>query len=412
MIIHDVGSGVLDRCQVCGSQHLSLVIDLGHQPMCDDLLDADRLAMLETAYPLRLWQCDDCTLAQLDYVIDGEQVYPPEYPYRAGISWTIVEAHRQMADDIMRRFGPSFCVDIGSNDGTLLKHLKQRGCEVLGFEPTDVADIAIQDGVPTVQSFFSEEAVTNEIGPHKKADVITLTNVFAHMATLGTVMEGITTLLDRDGVLIIENHYLLDILEQNQFDSIYHEHIRTYTLKSLMVLFSQYQMEVFDVERVPRYGGNIRVFVGWRGRHMVRPSVNELRAHEDEYNYPAAIARFQHNARHARYQFQRFLHQADGTVAGCSAPGRASTLLNYFGVQAEIDRLTWTGELHNSLKLGLYLPGCHIQVVQNTRLIEEQPDYIVLLAWHYAKEIRERLRKEGITSKLVCPLPYFKVYED
>jgi len=412
MMEHDVTSGPLTLCQVCGSDHLSPIIDLGHQPLCDELLTSDQLNGPEMTYPLRLMQCNDCTLAQLDYVVPGEEVYPPEYPYRAGISWTVVEAHRQMAQDIVRRFKPRFCVDIGSNDGTLLKQFKKLGCEVLGFEPTNIAQLAEEDGVPTVQAFFSEAIAEEEVATGHKADVITLTNVFAHMAMLGMVMDGITFLLDRDGVLVIENHYLLDILERNQFDSIYHEHIRTYTLKSLVTLFSAYQLEVFDVERVPRYGGNIRVFVGWKGRHNVCPSVRALLDHEDAYNYAAATLRFQHNAKHARYSFRRFLDGANGTIAGCSAPGRASTLLNYFGVRREVDRLTWTGELNNSLKLGRYLPGSHLEVVPNTRLIEEQPDYIVLLAWHYAKEIKERLRREGVRGKLVSPLPIFRIDEE
>lgn len=411
MMDHDVAPGPLTRCQVCGSDHLSPVIDLGHQPLCDELLTADRLNDPEMTYPLRLVQCVDCTLAQLDYVVSGEEVYPADYPYRAGISWTVVEAHRQMAEDLVRRFRPQFCVDIGSNDGTLLKQFKKLGCQVLGFEPTNIAQLAEEDGIPTVQSFFSEAVAEEEVS-NSRADLITLTNVFAHMATLGMVMDGITYLLDRDGVLVIENHYLIDILERNQFDSIYHEHIRTYTLASLMTLFSQYQLEVFDVERVPRYGGNIRVFVGWRGRHQVTQQVRDLLHFEETYNYGAAITRFQHNAKHARYSFRRFLDGANGTIAGCSAPGRASTLLNYFGVKREVDRLTWTGELNNSLKLGRYLPGSHLEVVPNTRLIEDQPDYVVLLAWHYAKEIKERLRREGVRSKLVSPLPTFSIDEE
>lgn len=411
MTEHDVPPGYLDRCQICGSHDLSPVIDLGHQPLCDELLTEEGLTGPEMTYPLRLMQCNDCTLAQLDYVVSGEQVYPPEYPYRAGISWTVVEAHRQMAQDIVRRFGPGFCVDIGSNDGTLLKEFKKLGCDVMGFEPTNVAQLAEEDGIPTMQMFFSEKAVEDEVGPHYKAHIVTLTNVFAHMATLGIVMDGITSLLDRDGVLVIENHYLIDILERNQFDSVYHEHIRTYTLKSLIGLFEQYQLEVFSVDRVPRYGGNIRVFVGWRGRHRVDDTVGALVRYENDYNYADAIIRFQANVEAARNSFMRFLYLAEGTVAACSAPGRASTLLNYFGVRRGAGGLNWTGELHNSLKLNKYLPGSHIKVVRNTRLLEEQPDHVILLAWHYANEIRTRLRSEGLRSKLVVPLPTFDILE-
>lgn len=405
---HDVPPGPLKYCQICGSTNLKEVIDLGHQPLCDELLTKETMDAPEITYPLRLNQCQECTLAQLDYVVSGDQVYPLEYPYRAGISWPVVEAHRQMAGNIVERFGAGFCVDIGSNDGTLLKQFKNLGCQVLGFEPTNIAHFANQEGIATQQAFFSRSAVEETVG-RIKAHIVTLTNVFAHMATLGSVMDGITKLLDIDGVLVIENHYLLDILETNQFDSIYHEHVRTYTLTSLQRLFGYYDLEVFDVERVPRYGGNIRVYVGWHGRHPVTKAVGELRDIEDKYDFAHRAKQFRLWVEDARRNFLMFLYSLDGSVAACSAPGRASTLLNYFGVKRGMAGLTWTGELPTSLKLSRYLPGCHLEVVPNTEIVNQQPDYIVLLAWHYHKEIKQRLRAEGVKSALVHPLPYFHI---
>jgi len=411
VVEHDVAPGPLKQCQVCGSSHLVEVIDLGHQPPCDALLSAEDLDKPEPHYPLRLFQCPVCLLAQLDYVLPSDVVYPRNYPYRAGISWPVVEAHRHMAEELVTRFGKGFVVDVGCNDGTLLLQMKRLGCSVMGFEPTDVASIAQESGVTTAQRFFSEKAVEDTIGTRHKAHIITFTNVFAHMATLGSVMRGVTSLLSKDGVLVIENHYLLDILERNQFDSIYHEHVRTYTLTSLEKLFSYYGMEVFDVERVPRYGGNIRVFVGWKGKHPVESSVRQLQEHEDRYDFAGASMRFREGVSRARDDFMQFLYGVHGKVVGCSAPGRASTLLNYFGVQRSEQKLHWTGELSNSLKLGKYLPGSHIAVVPNRLLKDEDPPYIVLLAWHYGTEIAARLRAEGIKSRLVAPLPFFTLMD-
>jgi len=408
---HDVPPGPLKHCQVCGSSHLIEVIDLGHQPPCDALLSAEDLDKPEQTYPLRLFQCPVCLLAQLDYVLPADQVYPPTYPYRAGISWPVVEAHREMAASLVERFGKGFAVDVGCNDGTLLLQLKLLGCEVMGFEPTNVASIAQESGVPTAQRFFSDTTVSDALGTRKKAHIITFTNVFAHMATLGQVMRGVTSLLSPNGVLVIENHYLLDILERNQFDSIYHEHVRTYTLTSLEKLFSYYGLEVFDVERVPRYGGNIRVFVGWKGAREILPSVRQLQAYEDRYDFAGGAMRFREGVTRARDDFMQFLYGVHGEVVGCSAPGRASTLLNYFGVRRSENKLPWTGELANSLKLGKYLPGSHIAVVPNRLLKDENPPYIVLLAWHYGKEIAARLRAEGVKSRLVSPLPFFTVMD-
>lgn len=406
MIDHDAKPGHLAHCQVCGSSHLRSIIDLGHQPLCDALLTPAQLHEPEVTYPLRLMQCEECSLAQLDYVVQGEAVYPPSYPYRAGLSWTVVAAHREMAADLVKRYGIGLVVDVGCNDGTLLNQFKAQGCSVVGVEPTDIAYFAAQSGIPVVRSGFDEE-VAAMIGA--KAHLITMTNVFAHMASLGKVMRGVVRLLEDTGVLVVENHYLLDILQKNQFDSIYHEHIRTYSLRSLTILFKQYGMEVFKVERMPRYGGNIRVHVGFQGKHEMHRSVADILAREDEEGlgrsapWAAWCSRVYYNRDDFRARLRE--HFSLGDVVGCSAPGRASTLLNFYGLSAR--EIRYTGELDGSLKLGCYLPGSHIPVITNKQFIKDQPHVIVLLAWHYAAEISERLRKEGVQSKLVAPLPIF-----
>ncbi len=407
MIDHDARPGPLHRCQICGSEDLRLIIDLGHQPPCDALLTAEQLNQPEMTYPLRLNQCNACSLAQLDYVVPASVVYPASYPYRAGISWPVVAAHKQMARELIDRFGKGCVIDIGCNDGTLLAQFKELGCAVAGVEPTDIADVSNRLGVPTFKQFFSERLVC-DLGWDSMADIITMTNVFAHMGDLGEVMRGVSALLARDGVLVIENHYLLDILERNQFDSIYHEHVRTYTLKSLVNLFGQYGMEVFDVERVPRYGGNIRAFVAWRDVRPVARSVGDLLDREkfEGLDKPNAWAHFRARVMGGRDMFMSF-GMMRGRISGCSAPGRASTLLNFYGVTPEM--LPWTGEIDGSLKIGKFIPGCHIPIVSNRRILEEQPEYLVLLAWHYADEIETRLRKEGVRSKLIVPLPMFSV---
>lgn len=397
---HDLKPGPIDHCQICGSTHLREVIDLGHQPPCDSLLQPHQLAQPEVTYPLRLMQCDVCSLAQLDYLVPAEEVYAPTYPYRAGLSWPVVAAHREMAKNLVKRFGPGHYVDIGSNDGTLLAELKTLGCGVTGVEPTNIADVALAAGVPTVKAFFNE-AAAKQIGV---ADVITMTNVFAHMGALGEVMRGIRALLGPGSVLVIENHYLVDIFDRSQFDTIYHEHVRTYTLKSLMRLFDQYDMEVFDVERVPRYGGNIRVYAAPKGYREICSRVGEVlndEAISGAYT-PEAAADFRSRVYRGRDKFMAF---ATGKrVYGCSAPGRASTLLNFYGVDRHV--MPWTGELEGSFKIGKHLPGCHIPVVSNRRIVEEQPEHLVLLAWHYANEIAARLEREGVRSKLIIPLPH------
>jgi SAM-dependent methyltransferase len=403
MIDHDAKPGHLDHCQICGSNDLRLIIDLGHMPLCDALLTAEQLHKPEVTYPLRLMQCAQCSLAQLDYVVPSREMYPFSYPYRAGISWPVVAAHKEMAAKIVERFGVGLAVDIGCNDGTLLAQFAAQGCPIRGVEPTDISTLAPREA-RVIQGFFDERTARELHEQSGQAHIVTFTNVFAHMADLGETMRGVAALLAKDGVLVIENHYLLDILERNQFDSIYHEHVRTYTLKSLVTLFRQYDMEVFDVERVPRYGGNIRVYIAWKGERPIARSVGSLLEEEAARRlYEGSWAAFRGRVYQARDEFMEFVRRHP--VVGCSAPGRASTLLNFFGVTPEM--MAWTGELAGSMKIGMFLPGCHIPVESNKRIVHEQPEYVVLLAWHYAAQISDRLRKEGVLSRLIAPLPTF-----
>jgi len=418
LIDHDVPPGKLDHCQISGSKDLHLVIDLGYQPPCDSLLTKDMLHQPETTYPLRLFHCPESGLAQLDYVIDGRVVYHPDYPYRSGISKPLEVYQRAFADGIVRKFSiekNSLCIDIGSNDGTLLTGFKRNGMKVLGVEPTNIARIAREENkIDTIQAFFTEKLAKEIVKEHGHARVVTMTNVFAHMAPLGEVMRGLVQLLDKNGVFITESHYLLDVLEKNQFDTIYHEHIRTYSLKSLVKLFPMYGLEVFDVGRAERYGGNIRAYVCRKGVYPVASAVGELLALEDKakLHEPKTWEGFRNRVHEQRDRMMDFVfdvRRKGQTIVGNSSPGRASTLLNFYGFTPDI--MPYIGELSTSLKLGLFLPGKHIPIVNNERIRKDQPDYLILLAWHYTEPIVKRLREEGVKSKLVVPLPEFQVLD-
>ena len=416
MVDHDLPTGHLTHCQVCGSENLELVLDVGHQPLCDSLLTDAQLHEPEMNFPLRLHRCIDCTLTQLDYVVDGSIVYKPEYPYRSGITKELRVYQEAFAEDVVNKIGleeGSLCVDIGSNDGTLLTGFKKKNMRALGVEPTNIAQIARDENdIETIQSFFTEALAKDIVRDYGKAKVITTTNVFAHMATLGEVMRGICAMMDDKGIFITESHYLLDVLKGAQYDTIYHEHIRTYSLKSLVTLFEFYGLEVFSVQRADRYGGNIRAYVCRRGIYPVDASVADLLALElsSGLEDPATYKRFRENAYKTRDQLMEFAYQAHRSgqsFVGNSCPGRCATLLNFCGMRPEL--LPYLAEQPTSLKLGMYLPGVHIPVVDNSILIEEQPDYVLLLAWHYAKPIMEQLRARGLKSKFVMPLPEFQI---
>jgi C-methyltransferase C-terminal domain/Putative zinc binding domain/Methyltransferase domain len=418
MVDHDIPPGHLTRCQICGSSDLEMVLDCGLQPPCDSLLRPEDFNRPEKHYPLRLFRCTACANAQLDYIIDGKEVYYPEYPYRSGITREVSDYQQSMSSDLIAKLGlalGSLVVDIGSNDGTLLSGFKKLGMRTLGIEPTNIGRIARDAGIETLQSFFTEAFARDVKRDYGAAKLITATNVFAHMATLGEVMRGISALLDRGGVFIFENHYLLDVIEKNQYDTIYHEHVRTYCLKPIIKLFSYYGMEVYRVERVTRYGGNIRVFTNWKGRRAVESSVGELLREEERFGlYDGVVySAFRQRVEKTRDDLLRLVYRAklDGaSFVGKACPGRCSTLLNYCDIGTNF--IPYIAEQHTSLKLGMFLPGKHIPVVKDEELVKDQPDYIVILAWHYGKPIARILRDQmGLKSKLVLPLPDVTIWE-
>ncbi|MET0679310.1 MAG: class I SAM-dependent methyltransferase [Bradyrhizobium sp.] len=412
---HDIPTGKLTCCQVCGSKRLELVIDLGHQPLCDSLPSEAQLDAPETSYPLRQVWCRDCSLSQIDYVIPGEVVFHPEYPYRSGITKELAvyqDAFVQDAVSDLELQSGQLVVDIGSNDGTLLSGFARRGMRVLGVEPTNIARIAQEQGIDTLQAFFDEDTARKIVETHGHAKVATATNVFAHVAKLGSFIRGLEQLLAPDGVFVLENHYLLDVIEGGQFDTIYHEHLRTYSLKSIVKLFEFFDFTCVDARRVSRYGGNIRVYVAKGKGRPVKPSIAKLLQAEDDFGLsrPECYAGFRALAEKVKLDLLNLALDCKKkglSFVGNSCPGRCSTLLNYVGIDRTL--MPYICEQPTSLKLGLHLPGKHIPVVDNERLIREQPDYVVLLAWHYGEPIAEQLRARGLKSKLVMPMPELRI---
>ena len=415
---HMVKNGHITKCQVCNSTKLHLVLDLRHQPLCDSLLTKEMLNQPENMYPLRMLWCEECSLAQIDYCVDGSVVYHPNYPYKTGVTKELVEYQNGISQSLISKYtlnDTDLVVDLGSNDGTLLTGFKNKGIRVIGVEPTNISKIANQKGIETVQKFFTVD-VANEIkDKHGEASLMLSTNMFAHMATIGEVVSGIEALLKEDGVFVLESHYLMDVIQGGQFDTIYHEHLRTYSLKSIIKLFSYYNFTITDVERGSRYGGNIRVHVTKGKNRPVSENVTTLLNLEENsgLNKLKTYEKFADRVKKAKIDFMKFVLKIkeDGkTLVANSCPGRGVTLLNYYGV--DVDLIPYIAEQPTSLKLGMFLPGKSIPVVNNEILIQEQPDYVLLLAWHYAEPIMKQLKARGLKSNFIIPLPDLKVIEN
>ena len=415
---HSIKTGYISTCQICNSSKLHTILDLGHQPLCDSLLTDKALNEPEKTYPLRMIWCEKCSGVQIDYCVSGEEVYHPDYPYRSGITKELAIYQESIALSLVKKYNlnkKDFVVDVGSNDGTLLKGFQKEGIKTLGVEPTNIAKIANASGVKTVQAFFdikTAKEIKKKYGP---ASLIITTNTFAHMQTLGEFIMGAYYLLKENGIFVNETHYLLDVIKGGQFDTIYHEHLRTYSLKSLITLFSQYDFTVTDVARGERYGGNIRVYATKGKGKKVSPAVKKIRKLEEESGLGKlkTYTKFAERVKKARLQFMDFLiktKRAGKHIVGNSCPGRCSTLLNYYGVDTEL--IPYLAEQPTSLKLGMYLAGKHIPIVKNDILLKEQPDYVILLAWHYAKTIAQQLKARGLKSDFVIPLPDFQIVKN
>ena len=408
---HDVKEGRLDYCQICGSKNLFEGIDLGFQPSCDPLLTEETIHNPETYYPLRLMICSECGNGQLDYVINKDIVYPMEYSYRPGISIPLREHLERLADDVIEKnkLQPrDVVVDIGSNDGTLLLFFQKQGMYALGVEPTNMAKVANANGIDTIQKFFNIDVALDIVEKYGRAKIITFTNVFAHMATLGEVMEGLTELLDENGAIVSESQYLLDVFEGNQFDEIYHGHVRIYSLKSLVKLFSLYGLEVFDAERILTREGSIKVSAGWKGTHGISPNVQKLLQAEETASLfdPQAWQKFRVRVETQKKHFLDLVHDfvRNGSLVADSCPTRGVVLLNYYGL-----KLPYVAQLPGTEKVGKYIPGTHTPIVSNEIILKDQPEYILILAWHYSDYIIKNWRAKGVKSKFIIPLPTFQI---
>lgn len=413
----DLPLGRLEGCQVCGSRNLQDVIDMGFVAPCDSLLKPVQLHEPETEYPLHLFRCRDCGLVQIDHVVDPRKLFFPDYPYRSGITEALKRNLHAIAAHVSQRAGlkpGALVVDIGSNDGTILEGFRAKGMRVLGVEPTKIARIAEAAGIPTVNRFFDREVAAEILAKQGHASLVTAANVFAHVDRLSTLLHGISDLLDEGGYFVSESHYMVSILETLQYDSIYHEHLRYYLVKPLQALFAAHGFTLVDAERIPNYGGSIRAYARLGTGHKVEPRVAELLALEEGMKayQDATYVRFAERIRRSRSELRSLmvrLHEEGRTVVGVGCPGRCVTLLEYCGITPDL--MPYIAEQAASLKLGMYTPSTHIPIRDEAIMLREQPDYALILSWHYAEPIIRALRQKGLRSKVIVPLPDIRILD-
>ena len=414
----NVKDGHLDYCQISGENNLKEFIDLGTQPLSDTLLEKKDLKnSTEKKYPLKVLRSPTLGHSQLSYIVPHNELYHLEYPYRPGITKEIVDHHKEQSKHNIQNLNiqkNSLVADIGSNDGTLLNAYKENDMKVIGIEPTNMAKVAIENGVDTIQKPFDLKVAKEITKKYSKAKLITATNVFAHMSTLADVMEGVLELLDENGFFIIENHNMMNIIKHNQYDSFYHEHIRNYSFSSLKYLFEMYGLKVIDANVVERYNGSIRVVT--TKNKSFEETLNVKKVLDEEINFGILEDNTWNNFKNQIINSKNSLVKVLGdlkkegkSLAANSCPARCSTLMNYCDIGTEL--IPYIAEQPTSFKLDKYLPGKKIPIVNNNRLFEDQPDYVLILAWHLRKPIIEQLKQRGLRSKFIIPLPQVEIIE-
>ena len=401
----------ITQCQISDSPNLESVLFLGFVPPVNDMQPVGGRPEARSMYPLELLYCPDSHLVQIGCEVDPEILFPPEYPYTSGTTRILRDNFADLFEqcrDLPGFDATSFVIDIGSNDGTLLANFKEGGCRVLGIDPTDRARLANEKGIRSLRTFFSRETARAVAGEHGAADLVTATNVFAHMPRIDAVVAGILDVLDERGVFVSESHYLLDLIGALQYDTVYHEHLRYYSLHSLKFLLEKHGLEIFHVKRIPTHGGSIRVFAARKGQTRVDPSVSSLLETERRAGLldPETYRRFAADVMQSKLDLLNLLRDVKargGRIYGIGAPSRASTLIAYTGLDHDI--IDCVLEIRGSHKIGKYMPGTRIPVLEESALFSDQPEYALLFSWHIAGELRPKLTRKGYRGEYIVPLP-------
>ncbi|WP_147918517.1 class I SAM-dependent methyltransferase [Ruania zhangjianzhongii] len=401
-------------CRFCGAPLTRTFADLGMSPLCESFVPADQVNAMEPFYPLHTWVCDQCFLVQLQEYVTREEIFT-EYAYFSSYSDAWLEHARTYVETMIteRRLGPdSLVVELASNDGYLLQYFVQAGVPVLGIEPAaNVAKVAVDErDVPTLVEFFDEQLARRLVAEGTAADLIAGNNVLAQVPDLNTFVAGMKLLLAPGGLITIEFPHLLRLMEENQFDTIYHEHFSYFSLVTAERIFAAHGLVIHDVEELWTHGGSLRIHATHAGADAPALSKRLLELRQRELDAglerPETYELFAEQVRETKRKLLEFLIgvKRDGAqVVGYGAPGKGNTLLNYCGIGT--DFLDYTVD-RNPYKHGRYTPGTHIPIHEPGRIAETKPDYVLILPWNLTGEIVAQLdyiKEWG--GRCVVPIP-------
>ena len=403
----------MSLCRFCSGELTRTFIDLGMSPLCESFLKGDQLNERELFYPLHVYVCDNCLLVQLQEYVSPDNIFS-EYAYFSSYSDSWLQHARAYTNSIVERFeigAHSQVVELASNDGYLLQYFVEKGIPVLGIEPAaNVAQAAIQKGIPTVVRFFGEKTAKELSVKRGKADLLLGNNVLAHVPNLNDFVAGMKIMLKPEGLITMEFPHLMRLIEENQFDTIYHEHFSYFSLATVETVLAAHGLTIFDVEELSTHGGSLRIYAhhSENTREPINRRVLDLKGREEAGGFMRleTYLCFAKKVEATKRKILNFLIQAKGegkSIVGYGAPGKGNTLLNYCAIRT--DFVDYTVD-RNPYKHGKYTPGTHIPIFHPAKISETKPDYIFILPWNLKTEIIEQLayvREWG--AKFVVPIP-------
>lgn len=415
---HTYKEGFINYCQICNTKKIVPVLDFGFQPLADDLKNEQNRNNPSISYPIKIYLCKSCQLLQNNFIVGDTKLYNKNYHYRPGISKTVENNLYNLASKLVNLYKlkkNDLIVDVGCSDGTLLGCFKKLGFRnVVGVEPTNTYKFSQKKGIHTINQFFNNKSADEILKKFGKAKLITTTNVFAHTGELKEFIQGLNKILSSNGTFVVENHYLKDIVEKLQFDSFYHEHLRTYSLKSLIRLLSYYKLDIIDAYTTERYNGNIQAHFSKNKSIKVSKNVKRILDKEKKAKLSNldTYQNFSKRIEKAKNDLHDFLNKhPNSVIVGKSYPARASVILNYFSFLK--NKISLIAEQPTSLKLNNYVAGTNIKIINSKILKKIKPDIIIIFAWHLFKEIKNKWKSKGLpkSTKYVLMLPKFKIFK-
>ena len=402
----------IKKCQVSGSKKLKKILSLGSIPFVNDTHKINSDNLITISAPLELYYCPVSKLVQLNIEVDKKILFPKSYPYTSSTTKILRENFKNLSQEVKNFVDikkKDLIVDIGSNDGNLLSFFK-KNMRVLGITPEEIGKLAIKNGIPTILDYFNNKSRKKIINKYGKAKIITATNVFAHIDDVNNLISNIKKCLDKEGIFISESHYLLKVISGVQYDTIYHEHMRYYSLTSLQKLFKKNNLHIFHAKEIPTHGGSIRVYVSNNQNIKETLEVKKILKKEKKLFSTSSLESFKKNVFKSKLDLIskiNHIKKQGYKIYGIGAPSRAATLICYTGLDENM--VSAILEVKGSSKIGKYMPGTKIPVINENEIKYKNLKYLILFSWHIKRDLKKIFRKKGFKGKFITPLPKCKI---